>query len=325
VTAPTTASPRISLATRAWSHLTPLVRGDVSDARLELDVQLRQTTPDPHLESPDTVAETSFSSYVRAVASGDDRLVGLPVFVMRSFRHRCLLVRRDSDLARLEDLRGLRVGATGWPDSGNTWTRSLLRRAGVDLDEVSWQLTSLSGEPLDPARLVGVPDHVTATDDGRSLVDTLVDGDVDAVMAPFVPRRAHDPSGPIRHLLEDYPLAEAGYLRETGFVPGIHILTVKRDLADRHPWLPGALTDSLQRAKDTWLGERWYYADTTPWMLHDLQHTDLTAGEDWSPYGVKANAAMVRSFCEELFAQRLVPGPVDPDDVFSAFEALPHQ
>jgi 4,5-dihydroxyphthalate decarboxylase len=141
-------------------------------------------------------------------------------------------------------------------------------------------------------------------------------------MAPFLPPDAHKDSGQTRHLLADYQAAEAAYLAETGFVPGIHLLTVPRALVERHPWLPAELVDTLQRSKETWQAERWRYADETPWMLRDLQATDAVVGKDWMPYGVSANASMVAAFCAELHEQRLTAEPVRPDLVFDVYRAV---
>lgn len=315
-------APRVTLAARAWAHLMPLARGSVGSRRLDLRVDLRATTPDPLAERRFTAAETSFSTYVRALAGGDDRLVGLPVFLMRAFRHRCLLVPRDSGLSSLQDLRGRTVGATGWPDSGNTWTRSLLRREGVEIDEVKWLLAPLRGGRLKPSRIGELPANVSVADGGRSLLGALDAGEVDAVMAPFLPPDTHRESGPARHLLTDYPAAEADYFAKTGFVPGIHLVTVRRELVERHPWLPRELVDVLQRSKDTWRAERWQYADETPWMLRDLQDSDTALSSDWTPYGLSANEGMVAAFCTELHEQALTPRRVYPDSVFEVYRSL---
>lgn len=320
-----TSRPVITLATRAWSHLMPIARGSVKPGGFDLRLDLRDQTPDLLDETYPDAAETSFSRYVQARAEGDDRLVGLPAFVMRAFRHRCFLVRRDSDLEQLEDLRGRSVGATGWSDSGNTWTRSVLQRAGVGLDEAKWTLAPLSGGSLSSSRIDALPPNVVTGAAGESLLSALVRGDLDAIMAPFVPAGVQAADSPIRHLLSDYRSAEASYFREVGFVPGIHLVTLRREVVERYPWLPAQLLDSLEQSKLAWQAERRHYADTTPWMLQDLQRTDEMFSRDWMPYGVAANTEMVGAFCAELTAQNLSARPVDPDVVFDTYRALNHE
>lgn len=92
--------------------------------------------------------EASFSRYVQRLAGGDRAFVGLPAFVMREFRHRNFFVRRDSELTDLGQLAGTRIGLDAWPASGNTWSRALLREAGVPLDQARWVVGPVN--PGDP-------------------------------------------------------------------------------------------------------------------------------------------------------------------------------
>ena len=74
--------------------------------------------------------EASFGRYLLGLARGDRSVVGLPIFLMRDFRQRCLFVQRHSPLPEIAELRGKRVGScpatrpgsaarlgqlTGWP------------------------------------------------------------------------------------------------------------------------------------------------------------------------------------------------------------------
>jgi 4,5-dihydroxyphthalate decarboxylase len=209
---------------------------------------------------------------------------------------------------------------TGWPDSGNTWARSLLRRAGVEIEEVKWTLAPLEGGSLSAGR-VGqrVPPNVQVGEPGVSLLDGLAQGRLDAIVAPFVPTQMRTSAGPLRHLLPAYETEEADYFMNTQFVPGIHLVTLRRDLCEAHPWLPDAVVRALEQSKQQWWHERARYADTTPWMLQDFQRTSATFGDDWMPYGVEANRAMVGTFCTELAEQGLTDMQVSAEDVFADY------
>ena len=120
----------------------PLALGDVGVDYL--DIRLLDSTPDVWKRHDLAGGETSFSSYVRARARGDDRVIALPIFLMRGFRHRCILVHRDSPATTASDLHGARIGLTGWADSGNTWTRAILREAGIGVADASWLVGPLT-------------------------------------------------------------------------------------------------------------------------------------------------------------------------------------
>lgn len=296
----------------------PVVTGAVRPEGFELDIDSRAVTPDVLQEPGLDGGETSFSRYVLGRASGDDRLVGLPVFVMRGFRHRCVLVRSDSELTSLEELKGARIGLTGWPDSGNTWTRALLREAGVDLVGITWTVGPLvAGETgKDRTGPVPFPDNVSLTGDG--LAEGLADGHYDAIMTPFMPEEFFTPGSRFRPLLPDHRAAERAYYERTGFVPGIHLVTLKRESVERHPWLPQAVTELFERSKRHWVLRRRLLADTTPWLLAELADTAETFGRDWMPYGAAQNAPMVAAFCAELHAQGISHRLIGAEEAFAA-------
>ncbi|MGQ4511707.1 hypothetical protein [Streptomyces sp. DW26H14] len=310
--------PDIRLALRDWDHVTPLLTGAVPTPGWDLSLEARDVTPDVLAEPAVDGGETSFSRYALARAAGDDRLVGLPVFVMRGFRHRCVLVRTDSPYTALEDLDGARVGLTGWPDSGNTWTRALLRAAGVDLTGVDWRVGPLvAGEHgKDRVGSRPLPANVSVLADGESLQEELAAGRLDAVFTPFLPDEMFTARSRFRQLLHDHRGAEQAYFATTGFVPGIHLVALKRETVRAHPWLPGAVLDALEGAKRHWTARRRLLADTTPWLLDELLDATARFGADWMPYGTAANARMTEAFCTELVAQGIAPGPVAPDTVF---------
>ncbi|MEE1801777.1 hypothetical protein PUR57_24310 [Streptomyces sp. JV176] len=311
-------SPVIHLGLRDWDHLVPLASGLVDVAGFTVRVDSRDVTPDVLAEPGLDGGETSFSRYVQARAAGDDRLVGLPAFIMRGFRHRCVLVRADSPVRTLAQLAGARIGLTGWPDSGNTWTRALLRGAGVDLTGVEWRVGPLTAGESGKDRLGGgpLPSNVSVLAEGDSLEEELAAGRLDAVLTPFMPAELFTSASRFRHLLDDHPAAERAYWETTGFVPGIHLVTLKKETVEAHPTLPAALLAALERSKLRWVARRRLLTDTTPWLLRELTESARVFGDDWMPYGTDPNAEMTRAFCEELYAQGIWPEPIDPRVVF---------
>lgn len=311
-------SPVIRLGLRDWDHLVPLASGLVETPGHTIRIDSRDVTPDVLAEPGLDGGETSFSRYAQARAAGDDRLVGLPAFVMRGFRHRCVLVRADSPHHTLADLAGRRIGLTGWPDSGNTWTRALLRADGVDLGGVEWLVGPLRVGETGKDRLGDrpLPANVSALPDGRSLVEDLAAGRLDAILTPFMPDELFTGHSRFRHLLSDHRAAERDYWTATGFVPGIHLVTLRREVVREHPELPAAVLTALEASKRHWVRRRRLLADTTPWLLDELIDATRTFGDDWMPYGTEPNATMIRAFCAELHAQGVWPEPIDPEILF---------
>ena len=131
---------KINMVTRSYDHLMALACGDVAVEGVDLNFD-RKTDMSQFMADPSFHAgERSFSQYLIRSSQGEREFVGLPVFVMRGFRHRCFFVRRGSELRALKDLAGKRVGTNGWPDTGNTWSRAVLREQGVRIDQIDWWL-----------------------------------------------------------------------------------------------------------------------------------------------------------------------------------------
>jgi 4,5-dihydroxyphthalate decarboxylase len=311
----------IRLAVRDWDYITPLALGDLRPKAFTLEIDRVGTLPED-LANDDRydAGEISLSRYALPRARGHGPIVGLPHFLMRGFRHRCIITSKDSGLTRLEALAGKRIGLTGWQDSGNTWTRALLRRVGVGIGEARWFVGRLTAAHPIVDRLGGYgrPGRIEPIPGERPMLDLLRSGELDAVFTPFMPPGFFDPESPFRQLLPDFRQAELAYFRAVGYVPGIHLLGVKPAVAAEHPWLPQALSEVLEEAARIWTEKRQRYADTTPWVLDEFRQVarDLPAG--WDRNGYAANEPMIDDFAAELQAQELTRSRLTARDLFPA-------
>src|SRR5437016_14417153 len=110
----------LKLAGYPWDHVTPLLTGEVVPEGIDLTYDVRHglaVSDDPSCDG----GEASLGKFLIDTAAGDREFVGLPVFPMVAFRHRCFLVKDGTKISELKELEGRRVGLDGWPNSGNTW------------------------------------------------------------------------------------------------------------------------------------------------------------------------------------------------------------
>ena len=310
--------PRLRIATRGWAHVLPLALGDVAKAEPLLRLERRDATPTLWDEPELDAAETSFSSYVRARAAGNTSVTALPYFIMRGFRHRCIIVAAQSSHTCAADLRGAAIGLTGWPDSGNTWTRAILRDHGVELDQVRWQVGRLTSEHPQMDRLGGVatPDHLSVSSTNEPLLDALLAGRLDAVMTPFMPESFLERSSPFRTLFPANQAEEADYYRGKGYIPGIHLIAVKTGVLEQRPDLAGQLLEAFAQSQRLSHQERGKLQDVTPWTNEALRASVGVFGHDFNPIGLAPNRAMISDFQDELVAQHLLDAPVPDQDLF---------
>ena len=127
---------------------TPLLLGDVSSEKLDIRATRVAQLIDNVADDPEAdAAEMSLSRYNLRVDQGEAQgIVAVPFFIMRGFRTRNIVTTLESPLERLEELEDKTIGLSGWQDSGNTWTRALLRRAGVNCDRIRWVLSRCTAE-----------------------------------------------------------------------------------------------------------------------------------------------------------------------------------
>lgn len=310
---------KLRLALRDWDYMTPLVLGDVSSPRLDIEVDRVGTlVSNIAKDEAHDAAEMSFSRYSQLRHDGDESVVGMPNFVMRGFRHRCIITTKESPIRKLSDLAGKKIGVTGWRDSGNTWTRAAVRREGVGVEDAMWYAGRLTEAHPVTDRLDGFgrPGRIEAAPGERPMADLLLDGGLDAVFTPFMPKGFFDQDSPFRQVLDDFRAAEVTYFNEVGYVPGMHLIGFKAEIVSEHPWIMDELSALIDESQRVWLEKREKYADTTPWMIDELRRCASDLPPSWNISGLEANEKMIGDFATELFEQKILPRRLTPAELF---------
>jgi 4,5-dihydroxyphthalate decarboxylase len=309
----------LRLALRDWDYVTPLVLGDVQSPRLNVKVDrvgtlIANVGRDPAYDA----AEMSFSRYSQLRHDGDEDVVGIPNFIMRGFRHRCIITTKGSSIRHLSDLAGKKIGVTGWRDSGNIWTRAAIRREGVEVDDAMWYAGRLTEAHPITDRLdgFGQPGRIEAAPGEQPMVDLLKNGGLDAIFTPFMPPGFFDQDSPFRQVLDDFRTAEVTYFHEVGYVPGMHLIGFKAQIVQENPWVMDELSELIDASQRMWLQKREKYADTTPWMIHELRRCAADLPLSWNISGLEANETMISDFANELYAQKILPRRLTPAELF---------
>ena len=309
----------LRLALRDWDYMTPLVIGDVSSPRLEIKVDRVGTiVPNLALDDAHDGAEMSFSRYAQMRHDADMSVVGIPNFIMRGFRHRCVITAKSNSMRTFAELAGKKIGVTGWRDSGNIWTRAALRREGVGVEDAMWYAGRLTDAHPITDRLEGFgrPGRIEAVPGERPMVDLLLDGGLDAVFTPFMPKGFFDQDSLLRPLLDDYRTSEVEYLHDVGYVPGMHLIGLKAEIVRKNPWIVDELSDLIDASQKMWLEKREKYADTTPWMIDELRRCAADLPPAWNVNGFAVNEKMIADFAFAAHEQGVLPRLLTPADLF---------
>jgi 4,5-dihydroxyphthalate decarboxylase len=279
----------ITLACGDYEIVRPLKEGLVEPEGIELTLLTGQDPTTRHwrfLRNRELeVSELSGSSYIVARGQGM-HFQALPIFLHRRFRHGFVYINTGKGIAKPSDLNGRKVGVKSFAVTAVHWLRGILQHEyGVDLKSIHW-FTELD-EDIDYPPPAGF--QITQLAHDQSLDAMLCDGTLDALLHPNVikPLLQKDPR--IGRLFPDYRQEEIRYYRKTGIFPIMHVMGIKPELAERHPWVPGALYRAFDEAKRIAM-QRMADADLVPLAFYD-DHWDEQAeifGPDPWEYGLGA-------------------------------------
>lgn len=320
----------ISLAT--WDHdrMLPLHEGTVPMDGVEIESHILPTStlfPVAVQEARFDVTELSISSYLLQVSRGSSAYTAIPVYPSRAFRHSGFFARRGSGIEAPAQFVGRRIGVPEYQMTAAVWMRGILKdEYNVDCDSIHWRTGALDAGirkerlPLDlPLGMVVEP-----INEGQTLQQLLLDGEIDGLLAPKPPQAFLDGNPDIVRVVPDFETAEIAYHRKTGFFPIMHVLAIRKSLVDDHPWLARSLYNSsvkardiaLKRLRDVWLGNS--NRLSLPWLNASMEKTLAVLGQDYWPYGFDSSRNELLAICRYSVEQHLAERHVAPEELFHA-------
>ena len=251
------------------------------------------------------VSEMAFSTYLCARAY-QKPITALPVFLLRRFEHGGMVYNVKSGMQAPLDLHGRRVGVRSYTLTPGVWIRGILQSAyGVDLHQVQWVL--FGDEHV--AEYVA-PAHVTPAPAGGDMLSMLRAGEIDAAIGV----RATD-APECKALIPEARNAAVTHFKQTGIYPISHLMVVKDELLNAHPWLAEELCALFTAAKDQYLGHLRSGAQQDP-QDEAMQALRQVVGDDPLLYGVAPNRKTLEAFLRFNVEQHIIPHPMAVEDLF---------
>jgi len=306
----------LSLACSLSDRTRPVIDGRVSIPNLRFQIILgepedifRRALRERCFE----IAELSMGSHIVTTARGDSAYIGVPVFLSRAFRHSAIYVRTDRGIRTAADLAGRTIGLPEYQQTAALWVRGILREHyGVDTKAIRWRIGS---ERI----AITLPEGFDVAPAGESLDTALAEGRIDALIAPRAPACYLNHTAPVARLFEDYRAEEEAWHKATGFFPLMHCLAVRRDVAERHPWLPVELFRAFARAKALSLEELAqvnFLRVSLPWIAAEAaKQSAFMGGNPW-PYGFARNRDEVAAMIRYAVADGLATRMMEPEELF---------
>lgn len=270
------------------------------------------------------LSECSSASFLVARDRGTPRLTAIPVFMSRYFRHSCIWINTRAGINRPEDLRGKRIGLPEYQLTANVWIRGLLQHDyGVGPADVAW----FTGGQETPGRHekvpLSLPPEIKIQNIGlvKTLNQMLEEGEIDAFIGPRTPSCFVKGSPDVRRLFPDYVTVERDYFRRTGIFPIMHLVAIRDEVLERHPWVAANLYRAFVEAKNRvyqGFNQTSALKVTLPWLQAELERTRELMGEDFWPYGIEPNRRTLEALVQYAHEQGLIKSRPRVEELFAS-------
>ena len=268
------------------------------------------------------ICELSLSSFVLRTARGDCPYVGVPAFLSRAFRHTSIIIRTDRGIRTPQDLKGKRVGTPEWQLTANVWARALLAEDyGVRPSDIHWVRGGLEESGRQEKLEVTLPAGVDVEDIGpdKTLNAMLQAGEIDAFIGPRAPTAFTNGHPNLAWLFADPTREAMDYYRRTQIFPIMHLVGVRRSIAEAQPWLPMAVLKAFEQSKSLALA---HLADTSatkvtlPFVEEQLSQARQLMGHNYWSYGLPSNRDVLEKFTRYHHEQGISSRKVMVDELF---------
>ena len=322
----------ITIATWDYDRVRPLMDGRVKVEGCDVNyvvVNLEECFHRAWYHQEFDVTEIGLSGYYVAISRGSGNFglspyVAIPVHISRSFRASAIYVRTDRGIETPADLRGKKVGVPEYQMTAAVRARGFLSdEYDVRTEEMSW----LQGGMGEPGRQDKWPNNLPAgfplqpIGPSDSLNRLLEEGGIDAIICARTPRAYKARNGSVRRLFEDFETVEKAYYQRTKIFPIMHLVGIRRELYEKHPWIARNLYQAFCEAKRISQAELFETAALRiglPWLVSSAEGARKVLGDDIFPYGYENSLPTLKTMSRHLMEQCIAIRPVDPEELFPA-------
>jgi len=273
------------------------------------------------------IAELSASEFISLTGAGDCPFVALPVFPSRVFRHGYIFINTRAGIRTAKDLEGKRIGLPLYTQTAAIWARGhLAHQFGIDLSSIRWvqgavEHTGTHGKPHAPPLLR--PVAIEQNTSGASLAKLLARGEIEALIG------SRKPEGFGRHpdiarLFPEYRARERELYEIAKIFPIMHLITIRRELHERHRWLATSCYEAFLESKRRALARLRYagsLAVMLPWLQSEIEEIDQVFGGDAWPYGLEPNRPTLEALVQYMVEQHFIAKPIPIENLFVGVHA----
>ncbi len=317
---------QLTFASGLYDRMQPLYTGEVQPDGIDLNfIAIDQPRPIFDRMSAGQefdVAEYSSSEFVQRFANKQCPFVAIPVFPSRAFRHGFIAVHKKAGITKPKDLEGKRVGVPLFTMTAAIYINGILQHEyGVDLRKVHWVQGAMNtgGAHGSPSVLPLLkPFPIEQNHSNKSMSDLLEERVVDATLGTSLPEAILTNPDIVR-LFPNYVEIEKEFYQRTKIYPIMHLVAIRKDVYEKHPFIATSLYDAFVKSKKIALEKMFNLRALrymTPFLMRDIDEiNEIFDGDPW-PYGIEPNRPTLEAFMTYLTDQSLIAAPVPVDDLF---------
>ena len=309
---------QLTLACGDYEIIRPLKEGTVQPDGIELNVLTAMDSTTRHfrfLRNRDfDVGEVSCSSYIASKDKGFG-FEAIPVFLHRRFRHGFIFTNTSKGIKEPKDLIGRKVGLKQYQSTAILWLRGLLdHEYGVPFKSIDWYTELAEAVEFTPPpglRIQRIPDE-------KSIETMLAEGEIDALIHPdlIAPLVNKDPR--VGRLFPNYKQEEVEFYKRTEIFPIMHVMGIKKEIVEQHPWVPINLFHAFEKAKDLGM-QRMENPRVAPlaWYREAWEEQEEILGDDPWEYGLtRKNSRQLEMLAGFAHEQGLTSRHIPLDELF---------
>lgn len=268
-------------------------------------------------------AEISMGSYLMAREKGFPRLIAIPVFPSRAFRHSGIYINTDSGIREPMDLAGKRVGVPEYQITMAIWARGILQHEyGVAPEKMKW----FTGGEEHPGREDKIKHDLPKSIDIRpigpdqTLSSMLELGDLDAMISAHMPSPFVRRSPKVRRLIPNFREVEQDYYRRTKLFPIMHTVALRQEVYEKNPWVAQSLYKAFAESKRRCEESMYEFSALKymlAWSIAEMEEEREIFGKELWPYGLEANRHNLETLVSYAHEQGLIKKPLELGSLFA--------
>ena len=290
---------RLSIATTDYDHFRDLRFGLVKAEGIELtwlNLGHHECFARFTANREFDLSELSLAKFSTQITREDSDIIGLPVVCSRLFRFSSFYVNRKSGIKTVKDLKGKKIGSPEWAHSAAVYMRGWMHNdMGVKLTDVHWYQAGANASGRNEKVELNLPAGMKLTRVAdRSLSEMLATGEIDCAIIARPPNCFLEGHPDVERLFPNYHEMEEEYYERTRVWPIMHIIAMKRQILDEHPWVARNLYNAFQESKRRSIERLLDPAVSRyplAWLPTYARTMRDTFGSDPFPYGIEENRA----------------------------------